>query len=379
LEDLKARALTLETSHTDALDSTESVAEEVARYTRAAGDALQTLFGEEGRPDPFTPSEVVAALSRTAMSVFSLQAPEAGPFKSLAGRLRELTDLLTDLAALPTDLDNTVEFERASEPWKARADQLKQTKITNIDTEAELARTVETLRGKEVMIREKETELEEQSVRIEMLEARMKDASKRSARIAELEREVRDAKDSERRARHELERAKEDRQRDMEKLREEMGRAGEERRKRGSGQDLDGDAMGATARLTMKRQEFKISSLEGAVRFLKEENHRLRLPPADSPLSLQSSVDWLHQPLVKPKNEKEKRREELQKEGKDVLRRMLDLAALPQAVDLTKMPEEKLKWRPAKQTSRWKVERRKEEWENWKGRRRAVVEGVQRV
>ena len=372
LTELETRHLTLEAACTESFDSTESIVTEAVAYTLRAGDALQALFGEEGRNEPFTPSEVSSALSRAAMAVFSLQAPEAGPYTALATRLRDLTDALTDLASLPTDLDNTVEFERAAEPWKLRARELKQSKNTSVDTEAELARALETLRGKDTMIKEKETELEEQSVRIEMLEARLKDASKRSAKIAELERNLHEAKDAEHRAKKDVERAKEERDRDVERAREEMGRLGNEKKKGAAG-DLDADAMGAGARMTMKRQEHKISGLEDAVRYLKEENHRLRLPPPDSPLSAQLALDWLHQPLAKQKSDLRQRHETVLKEGKDLLQQMLSVASVPQTVDLTKMPENKLAWRPAKESSRWRVERRKEEWEMWKDWRKEVV------
>ena len=344
-----------------------SITTQVCSYTREAGDALLELFGEEGRNEPYTPSEVAGALSRSAVSIFSLQAPEAGPYTALATRLRDLTDVVTELASLPTDLDNTVEFERGPAPWVSRANELKNTKITSIDTEAELARTLEVLRERETVLRDKERELEEQSVKIETLEARMKAASKRTAEIAELEQQLRDAKDAERKARREAERAREEKDKEVARVREELGRAGEESRKKRSGQDLDDDVVGATARLTMKRQEHKIQSLEGAIRYLKEESHRLRLPPPDSPLSTQTTLSWLHQPLSHPKSDARKRQEGLQKEGKDVLQRMLEMAASPQAVDLTKMPENKLAWRPTKQSGRWRYEKAREEWEGLRG------------
>lgn len=378
LSDLQQRALTLDASHTEPFDSAEAAATQVAAYTRQAGEALQVLFGEEGRNDPFTPEEISSALSRSATALFSLPAPEAGPFSALATRLRDLTAMLVDLAAVPTDLDNTVEFERAPAPWVARANELKQTKITSIDTEAELARTLESLRAKDVLVREKETELEEQSIRIEMLEARMKEASKRSAKIAELERSLYEARDGEKRAKADLAKAKLEVEREVERVREEMRRLAEERRKGGGSErgELDDGAMGAGARLTMRRQEHKIGSLEGAVRFLKDENHRLRLPPADSPVSVRATLDWLHEPLVRPKSDRRTRQDALQNEGKEVLQAMLRLATRPegfQAVDLTKMPENKLGWRAAKQTARWNVERRKEEWEGLRDWRRDVV------
>ncbi|KAI7340764.1 hypothetical protein KC315_g525 [Hortaea werneckii] len=378
LMDLLQRSLTLDTSHTAAFDSVESATEAIAKYTRQAGEALLHLFGEEGRNEPFTTDEVASALSRTATSAFSLPSSEAGPFSALANKLRSLTDMLADLAQLPTDLDNTVEFERAPAPWVARATELKQTKITNIDTEAELARTLEDLRAKDVAIREKETELEEQSVRIEMLEARMKDASKRSAKIAELERALHEAKEDQKQARAELGKARQDAENQIERVREEMGRLAEESRKGGAGaggDELDEGAMGAGTRSTMKRQEFQITSLEAAIRYLKEENHRLRLPPADSPLSIRSTLDWLHEPLLAQPTSSARRNKQaaVQREGKDALQEIVRLAARPQTVDLTKLPENKLAWRPAKQTPRWNVERRKEEWAGMREWQREIV------
>ena len=152
-----------------------------------------------------------------------------------------------------------------------------------------------------------------------------------------------------------------------------MGRLGEERRRSRTGHDLDDDAMGAGARLTMKSQEHKIFSLEGAVRYLTEENRRLKLPSPGLPLSIRSSLDWLHQPLSRSQDDRKKREEALRKEGKDLLQQMLSVASVPQTVDLTKMPENKLAWRAAKDSSRWRVERRKEEWEVWKDWRKDLV------
>lgn len=373
LSDLQARSLTLEATCTETFVSVETVANEVTDFTRYAGDALQTLFGEEGRSEPFTPHEVSSALSRAATSAFSLSSSEAGPFSALAGKLRDLSDVLADLASLPTDLDNTVEFERAPAPWVARADQLKRTKLTAQDTEAELSRARETLRERDVVVKEKETELEEQSVRIEMLEARMKDASKRSARIAELEKTLHDAKDGEKKARAELATAKRDAQQAVERARDEMARVAEQRGGRGGFADevLDANAMGAGAQLTLKRQEHQITSLQGAVRYLQAESHRLRNPPPSS-----SSLAWLHEPLL-PRSTRTHSDQDshLHRESKQILNQLLALGSRehPQLIDLTTLPENKLAWRPVKDSSRWKVQRAREEWEGWRGWRREVV------
>ncbi|KAF2478975.1 dynein associated protein-domain-containing protein [Neohortaea acidophila] len=377
LADLQARSLTLEASTTDGFEKAETLVSNAAAYTRRVGAALQACFGEAGRIEPFTAAEVAGVFSSTATAVFSLDTPEAGPFNELAKRMRQLVEILADLAALPNDLDNTIEFERAPPPWVARANELKQTKITSIDTEAELASTLAALRSKDTEVKEKETELEEQSVRIEMLEARMKDAAKRSARIAELEKALHEARDAERKARQETQRAKDEQEREMDRAREEMGRLGEERRKglRGLGGDaLDDAAMGAGTRMTVQRQEHKLRALEGAVRHLGSENHRLRLPPVDSPLSSRATLAWLHEPLTKPAPERRRQAEKVRQEGRDVMRQLLDFAALsPMVVELKDAGENRLAWRPARESGRWKVERRKEEWEVWKDWRRDVV------
>ncbi|KAK3675058.1 hypothetical protein LTR78_004992 [Recurvomyces mirabilis] len=370
LGDLQARSLTLEIPHTSAFDEAESVAVLVATYTRQAGSALQHLFGEEGRNDPFTSEEVSSILARAATTVFELREAEAGPFSTLASRLRELQDQLSDLAAVPTDLDNTIEFERAPAPWVARSNDLRRKKDNTIDTEAELARSRDRAREFEGAVQAKETELEEQSLRIEMLEARMREAGKRSIKIAELEKLVEEAREKERMARKEVERVRREGALQMESVRGEMERlVGDDGGRGGKSKDvaIDSDAMGAGASMVMRRQEVKIEGLEGAVRYLHDENHRLRLPGPDSPLSLRGKLDWLHEPLTKPPTKVEKKRLALRKEGRDVLSRMLALASEPQVVDLSKLKENKLAWRPKKEVPRWRVAVRKEEWAALKG------------
>ena len=374
LSDLLARSLALEQPCLEPFDGLDSVTSSVARYARSAGEALQSLFGEEGRSDGFSREEVSGALSRAAIKVFALSTPEAGPFSALQTRLKDVSEQLGDLAALPNDLDNTIEFDRLPAPWVARAEQIKQTKLTTIDTEAELARALQGIKDRDVELKAKETELEEQSVRIEMLEARMKEASKRSARIGELERVVHEARDAEKAAKKEIERLRDEKDREIARVRDEVGRLAMEHGKGGEGfGELDDGAMGANVRLTVRKQEHKILSLEGAVRYLKSENHRLLLPAPDAPLAARAALYWLHEPLLPTKSEEHKRVATSRHEAKSVMKELLQMCERRQTVDLTLMPENKLAWRAAKETSRWKVERAREEWEGWRQWRSEVV------
>lgn len=362
LSDLQASSLTLNSSLMEEFETVEKISSTIVAYACQTGARLQTTFNEEGRSDLVSPSEVAASLSQAATSIFSLPAQEAGPYSTLANRLKDLVSLLSDLATLPTDLDNTVEFERAPQPWVARADELKRTKITSVDTEAELARTVEAVKERDSLVKQKEKELEEQSVRIEMLEARMKDASKRSARIAELERQLREAKDNEAKTKKEFAHIQHEAQQDIERARQEMARLGEERKTSGGSRSgVDNDAMGAGTQSRMERDRQRLAGMSSALRHLRETNVRLHLPAPDAPFSVVAKQQWLYEPLDAPS--KSHRQDQASRAAVgNTIERMLAFATMKPPVDLTKLPENKLAWRPVKDSSRVRIERKNEQW-----------------
>lgn len=237
-------------------------------------------------------------------------------------------------------------------------------KEANVDIEAELARAQVAINERDGLVKQKEAELNEQTVRIEMLEARMKDASKRSAKIAELEKEVRDSKAAEAKAKGELARAQQNATDDIERVREEMARLAEERSKHGMGNKaIDGDAIGSNAAATMQRQRFKIASLEGAVRHLKQENHKLHLPPPDTSRRL-SNDSWLDSSasVFTSRKQQHSNSSTTSLNLDRGLQTLLELSTQSTSIDLTKIPENKLAWRPAKQTPRWQIEVRKGHW-----------------
>ncbi|KAI5370088.1 Putative dynein associated protein [Septoria linicola] len=370
LTELEQRSLTLEESFIDHFENAEQMAIQITTYACQSGTALQDIFNEEGRVEPVSPSDVSAALARSASIIFSLSSQESGPYATLNMRVRDLSSLLSELSGIPTDLDNTVEFERAPSPWVARAQELKRIKEANVDTEAELARAQVAINERDGMIKQKEVELNEQTVRIEMLEARMKDASKRSAKIAELEKEIRDAKAAESKVRSELTRAQQNATEDIDRVRGEMARLSEERKKYGLGNKIvDGDTVGSTAAATMQRQTYKIAGLEGAVRHLKDENHKLRQPAPEHRMSRSS---WLEASL--PLAMVKKSRIARSVEGDRALQTLLELSTSSKSIDLTKMPENKLAWRPAKQTPRWQIEMHKGNWADFDQWRNSLME-----
>ncbi|KAK6436992.1 hypothetical protein LTR95_006816 [Oleoguttula sp. CCFEE 5521] len=374
IADLQARSLALDETCSEPLSSAESIAAQVASYVRSAGQDLQLLFSDESHSDPFSPDEVSSTICRVASSSFSLATPETSPFTTLSTLLRELAAHLATFSQATQDLDNTVEFDQPPPPWIARANAIKQAKLTSIDLDAELSRARAASTEKDGLLKTRDTELEEQSVRIEMLEARMKEASKRSARIAELERSLHEARDGEKKAKSELANAKREARAEVERAREELTKVSDHRGKLGvaAGKVLHAGAMGEGAVLLLKTQEHRISTLQGAVRYLQSDNLRLRYSPTRAE---QTSLSWLHAPLIAISTPQQKRQDAARKEGKAVLQRLLQLTTIasPTVVDLSRLPENKLVWRPAKESARWQVEKRKEEWEEWRGWRREVI------
>lgn len=372
IADLQARSLALDPSCSESLNSAESLATRIAAFTRSAGSELQLLFSDESHSDPFTPSEVSTTLCRTASNAFALSSSESSPFATLSDLLRELTGILTSFSLIPQDLDNTLEFDVPPPPWIARANALKQAKLTTIDLDAELDRVRAASSEKDLLLKARDTELEEQSVRIEMLEARMKEASKRSARIAELERSLLEARDAEKKARSELLTAKREAKLDLDKARDDVAKLAQHRGKLGAvtgDTTLESSATGETTALRLQSQSSRIATLQSAIRYLQSETLRLAHP---APTTTQpNSLSWLHTPLLPPLSAPDP----LRREGAAVLQTLVKLgsAKSPVIVDLSLLPEKRLEWRPVREMPRWKVERRKEEWEGWRGWRREVV------
>ena len=389
LTELRTRHLGLDPSTLQTFSAAEAQAARVAGFARISGEKIHSVIVEGQGGDTLSLRQVGSALIHAATTAFDLKTSESEPFLTMSNNLQAVTDQLTSIAALSSDLDNTTEFERPPAPWILRSAELKAAKVTNADTEAEVNRLNETLRERTLLVRNKEQELEEQGVRIEMLEARTKDASKRSAQIATLELGLSELKTSKKKAQEELERHKKDTTR-LRSERDDWRRTAEEYRSRSTVQeDSIAGAMGRASKLELDRAKLQVTNLQATVRFLYQEKEKLRLPlPSLSLLStnqeskrhegeatLPHSLDWLQKPLIKPQTSLVQRQRLVQKEGRDVLHQLLNLATRAETVDLqTLLPKgNKLAWRPVRETSAWITRRRREEWETWMEWRSEVV------
>jgi dynactin 1 len=364
LEDLKARSLSITPDTLQQFEQCETSTQELADFSRHIGDALFTLLHEEGRAEPFTYLEVESAVHQTTFNLFA--SSESGLLSTYSNKLRTLTNALTDLAALTSDLEKTQEFERAPAPWVLRSQELRSSKTVPIDTEEEIRRLKDDNHERARLIAIRDQTLEEASVKIELLESRMRDATKKNERINELERKIEDAKKLEMKLMESVESQNKELT-TIESERDKWKKIAEDARALGivaPGSKAGQERAVATAR-EMEALKSEIESLQAAVRYLREDNRRARLTDAQG-------YAWLDSPLIKPKTKEERRRDLVVAEGDDVLNELLALTTTAKVFDLSAMPKNKLAWRPAKSTPAYHVARQRENFEAWNSWREDV-------
>ncbi|OBT49366.1 hypothetical protein VE00_00500 [Pseudogymnoascus sp. WSF 3629] len=360
LEDLKSRSLSLTPDTLQNFEQCETATEELALFSRHIGMDLFTLLSEEGRSEPFTYTEVQSSIHRTTTAIF--QSTESDIFSTYANKIRAATTHITDLAALASDLEMTQEFESAPAPWIVRSKELSSSGTIPVDAEEELRRLREDNHERARTVALRDQTLEESSVKIELLESRMRDATKKNERITQLETKIEEAKKREAELAESLEAQSKElvaMEQDRERWRKVAGenkiveeadpatKAGKERAV-------------ATAR-EMDALKGEIEALQAAVRYLREDARRVKLSTVEP-----GNLDWLNEPLVKPKSADAHRKELVQTEGADVLFELVNLAAESRVFDLSTLPENRLAWRSAKSTPQWHIARQREEWEAWK-------------
>ncbi|RDW75735.1 hypothetical protein BP5796_06556 [Coleophoma crateriformis] len=364
LEDLKSRSLSLMPDTLQSFEQCETWTEELASFTRHMGDDLFTLLHEEGRAEPYNFLEVQSTIHRTTSAVFS--SSESDLFSTYSNKLRTLNTSLVDLAAMASDLEMTQEFERAPAPWVLRSQELKSSKTVSIDAEEEMRRLKDDNHERARLIAMRDQTLEESSVKIELLESRMRDAAKKNERINELEKKIEDAQKRE----AELAESVETQNKElaaMEADREKWKKiAGDTKTIEVTAGSKAGQERAVATAREMEALKTEISSLQAAVRYLREDSRRARLLEPQT-------LDWLEAPLTTPVSKEEQRKALVLSEGQEVLNELLNLTTNTKIYDLSAMPKNRLAWRPAKSTPQYHVAKQRENYESWSSWRDAVV------
>ncbi|KAI9820741.1 MAG: hypothetical protein M1827_005111 [Pycnora praestabilis] len=367
IEELKARSLSLNTDTFTSFNKCEDSARELAQCSRRLGEEASTILQEEGRAESITYSEIQSHLSNIAESV--LYATDGNLLHAFSSKFRSLSNKLIDLGNLSTDLTMTVEFERAPAPWTVRSKELKSSNVASIDTEEEIRRLRDDVYNRATQLKLRDRTLEESSVKIELLESRMRDATMKGDRITKLERTVDQSKHRER----DLAEAIEAQVRDLQNLEIELEKwkkiANDSQATGGSGPHggKEGKERAVATAREMEVLRNEIESLQGAVRYLREDNRCARLLEKDR------TLEWLDEPLTKTSSPQQQKSSLIRAESHDVLNELLYLATSARLVDLSHLPVNKLAWRPAKSTPKYHLCRQREKWEAWASWRDDVV------
>ncbi|KAI1004985.1 Dynactin, isoform [Podosphaera aphanis] len=368
LEDLNTRSLSLTPDTLASFKNAEDAIEELAKFSRLLGHDLFEVLYDENRAEPCTCLEVQSTMNRTTSKFYASNESEF--FSLYTSKLRTLITSLTDLATLASDLELTQEFERAPAPWLLRSQELKALKTVPVDTEEEIHRLKDLNLERARLIAIKDQALEETSVKIELLQSRMRDATKKNERITELEHSIKEAKKREKELTESLDSQNEELI-TLETDREKWRKIAEDVKSLGvipPGSKIGQEEAVATAR-EIEILTAEIASLQATVRFLREENCRMK--------QLESQdIDWLKEPLIKPITLEGHRNARVFSEGQDVLGELLNLSVNSHIYDFKTTSQNRLGWRPAKSTPQYHIAKQKEDYTAWKSWKDDVVQKV---
>lgn len=352
LEELISRCVTLNPSTTPTVEQSEHSGADLCTAAVQLGYSTLELLAEEAQIETST----AQALSTTLQSgQFSLS--------SITSKLQATTTHLHSFYNLTTNLTQAVEFPAppSDPPWKLLAQHVKEANADLVAREVEMSQLKDEVAGKNTALAVKEQIAEEMGVKLEVLEKRVGESTGRKERVKELEEasviakaKEQDLHDKLTRLQSELQQAEADREKWKTSIQTKSPSVdpGHPPLAGSSGQRGTSQA----SLLRVSALELEIKALQSCIRYLQTAAHTR---------NVSDSLEFLSQPItsVAPGPPKVKT------EAKGVIREMLGLIAQPnnQPVKLqTLSATERNRWRPAKDTTAWQIQRQKEDWEEWR-------------
>lgn len=360
LNELKQCSLTLDPSTTPAIEQTQQLASDLTTSTLKTCSSIFKLLQEEDQNTSFTYQDLSRAISSS----------EVQPLSSLSPQIHLVTTQLQAFYNLTNSLTQTVEFSSPPPPppWQLLAQNMRVATATSATHEVEVGRLKDEMAEKNTALALRENEIEEMSVQVEVLAKRVGESGGRREKVRQLEVAVETARVKEQDLLSHLAHLQRN-LRDLESQREAW-------KKTPQHQPLavDWSNPNATNSPSSLRQiqalKSEIVALQSSIRYLRAVSHNH---------TLSSSLSFLSVPLVAPPPAP---RKTLRSEAADVLREMLHLATRPenQMVGLKSVPsEDRLKWRPMRESSKWVVSRQMEEWQAWKEWRDGITGKARRA
>ena len=350
LEDLKSRSLTLEPSTLKIIEQTQESTSEFSNLIRGFSESAFRSLNSDLQEDDMSTTKISHALSSGSMGI-----------SSLSSKLHSTTSQLQSFYNMTNSLTQTVEFPSPPPPppWKLLAQRMRDENSETAAREIELNKIRDEISEKNTTLAIKDKMLEELSVKTEVLEKRVNESGGRRERVRELESAAEAAKAKEKdyvgkltQLRKELEKVEVDR---------DAWKKGAQSHPSLSqpGQPPAAPTEGITSVASLQHIEHlkaEIAALQSSIRYLRASQHQT---------FLSTSHAYLSAPLTPPSQPPPP----IQREAKDVLHEMLHLISRSSSQPIKLEPrrqEDRLRWRPVRETSEWQAQRQREEWEEWR-------------
>ncbi|KAL8928863.1 MAG: hypothetical protein Q9208_001641 [Pyrenodesmia sp. 3 TL-2023] len=357
LDDLQSRSLTLDQTCLSDIEQSQTSISELSVSTRTFGHAITSLLNEERQSGSPKAHELLSTMS-------SIEPPLA----SLFNKLQTATTNLQSLYNLTSSLSRTIEFTASSypPPWQLLAGKLANESITMASHEAEISRLSDETREQSTALAFRDKSLEELRFKVETLEQRASESQARRERVRKLENVMEAAEQRESELINTVNRLRSERD-DLRTERSTLisqtggapgsSPAGAAAVAAGSA-DSTSESEPSISRI--RSLEAEIMTLEAAIRHLRSTAHAR---------TISSAWNFISKPLIPQPSPQEQRARLRQTEAKGLVSELLRLATDP-GNGVVRLKErkrdERLCWRPAKETCSWQVARAREEWETWR-------------
>ncbi|KAJ4513702.1 hypothetical protein HRR83_005152 [Exophiala dermatitidis] len=351
LEDLQARSMCMGEATWSAFAEAEACAENLSRLTQRVGNSVLETLNKVERKESVTYPELMETITKAAEEFQQEHNQHSGGpvdfFDATTKQLQVLQAKVDDLNSRSADHAAAVEFEKLPAPWTVRAKEVKAQKVLSQDLQEELARLKSKIQEQSIRIGEKDKQLEEQQVKVELLESRAKETKVRDDSVKAMKEEIEKLREENVTATENLRRLQTEYQTMLETQAHERSQL-EASKQRSlsdgppgsvSGGVVDESAMLVRAKAEMDFLKVEIASLQASVRFLKYENHRLRIPVGEISKTAVEHA-WLDPSYLKANptrgadGDKVAAAERLRQESKDMFAELIELAKVSRPIRL---------------------------------------------
>ncbi|OLL22303.1 Dynactin, isoform [Neolecta irregularis DAH-3] len=365
VDDLKVRSLALEPESIQKFQSAASSCRQLAFIGKAVVRYLANAR-EEGKSFSFYDLQC-------SIQDCSKELPldkQSNPLLAFDKWVVITTESLVELNAIAHDLNRTHEFDGVEvAPWIFRARNVKDAKVTDIDTTEKLSRTQAEVKELIMQLRLKDKYLEESSVQIDLLKSRMGGAKKQFEQLTQLEA---DLANSATRAKQ-YEEMIENLNSEIQNLEEEAAKwkkmASEAKPSEFDTNNKDSTLNRRSLIYDSKALLKEIHTLKEAIRFLQEHNYHLRIT---------EDLQWLQEPLLKKYDEEVVTlRQQTLENGRHL--DILKFTTSCTLVDLKSTPQPGTGWKSIKKLPQYKHLRQQENFECLRARQNTMIEKLKNL